>query len=61
MRECNGNKAYRMIFLCNPYHQLSAIKVLLVSLLFFTFEYIFLKQFLKIIDGKIYLLTYTFL
>ena len=26
LREHNANKAYNMLFLCNHYHQLSAIK-----------------------------------
>ena len=34
------------------------LKILLVSLLFFIVKYIFLETVCKIIDGKIYLLTY---
>ena len=45
-----------LLFLCNPYHQLSAIEnIVSYSLMLFIVEYIFLKQFV-IIDGKIYLL-----
>ena len=32
----NGNKAYNLLFLCNPYHQLSAIKdIVSYSLVFY--------------------------
>ena len=26
LRDHSGNKAYNLLFLCNPYHKLSAIK-----------------------------------
>ena len=26
LRDHKGNKAYNLLFLCNPYHQLSAVK-----------------------------------
>ena len=58
LKDHNGNEVYNLLFLCNPYHQLSAIKnIVSYSLMFFIVEYIFLKQFV-IIDSKIYLLTY---
>ena len=60
LRYRSGNKAYKLLFLCNPYHELSAIKILLVSLLSFIVEYIFLLQFIKLLTVKCtYLLTFT--
>ena len=36
LREHNENKAYNMLFLCNHYHQLSAIKYIVgYSLVFY--------------------------
>ena len=47
-----------MLFLCNPYHQLSAIKdIVSYSLVFYWRVYIF-ETVCKIIDGKIYLLRF---
>ena len=47
-----------MFFLCNPYHQLSVIKdIVSYSLVLYCWVYIF-ETVCKIIDGKIYLLTY---
>ena len=49
----DGNK----LFLCIPYHQLSAIKdIVSYSLVFYCRVYIF-ETVCKIIDGKMYLLT----
>ena len=54
----HGNKAYSLLFLCNSYHQLSAIKdTVSYSLVLYCWVYIFEKV-CKIIDGKIYFLTY---
>ena len=52
LREHNGNKAYNLLFLCNPYNLLSAIKDIGRCLFFFIAEYIFLKQFLKLLMVK---------
>ena len=58
LRDHNGNKAYKLFFLCIPYHQLSAIKdVVNFSLVFDCGAYIF-ETVCRIIDGKIYLLIY---
>ena len=36
IRDHNGNKAYKLLFLCNPCHQLSAIKdIVSLSLVFY--------------------------
>ena len=36
LRDHSGNKAYNLLFLCNPYHQLSAIKdIVSYSLVFY--------------------------
>ena len=57
-RDHNRNKAYNLLLLCNSYHQLSAIKDTgSYSLVFCSWIYIF-ETVRKIIDGKIYLLTY---
>ena len=51
-RNPNGNKAFELLFLCNPYHQLIAIKDIIS---FFLVFYILLKHFIvKLYDGKIY-------
>ena len=52
LRDHNGNKAYNLLFLCNPYNQFSAIKIFLVTLFFFIVEYIILKQFVKLLRVK---------
>ena len=58
LRDHNGNKAHNLLFLCNPYHQVSVIKdIVSYSLVFYCWAYIF-EAVCKIIDGKIYLLTY---
>ena len=58
LRDHNGNKAYNLLFLCNPYYQLSAIKDIASYSLVFIVEYRFLKQFLKLMMVKYtYLLT----
>ena len=59
LRDHNGNKAYNLLFLCNPYHQLSAIKdIVSYSLVFYCWVYIFLKHFVKLLQVKYtYLLT----
>ena len=57
LREHNANKAYNMLFLCNLYHQLSAIKYIVgYSLVFYCWMYIF-ETACKIVDDKTYLLT----
>ena len=58
LRDHNGNKVYKLFFLCIPYHQLLAIKdVVSFSLVFYCGVYIF-ETICKIIDGRIYLLIY---
>ena len=60
LRDYNGNKAYNLLFLCNPYHAINfrQLKILLVTLLFFIVDYIFLKQFVKLLMVKCtYILT----
>ena len=60
LRGHSGNKVYKLLFFCNPYHQLSAIKDIAsfsLVFLFFIVKYIFLEVVCKIIDGKIYLLA----
>ena len=53
LRDRNGNKAY-----VAPTINFQRLKMLLVTLLFFIFEYIFLKQFVKLLMVKYtYLLT----
>ena len=50
-------KLNKLLFLCNPYHQLSAIKdIVSFSLVFYCRVYIF-ETVCKIIDDKIQLLT----
>ena len=57
LRDHNENKAYNLLFLCNPYHQLSTIKdIVSYSLVFYFWVYI-CEAVCKIIDRKIYLYT----
>ena len=59
LRDHNGSKAYNLLFLCNPYHALSAIKdIVSYSLVFYCSVYVF-ETVCKIINGKIYLLNCT--
>ena len=60
LRNHNGNKAYNLLFLFDPYHAINfqQLKILLVTLLFFIVEYIFFKQFVKLMMVKYtYILT----
>ena len=58
LKDHNWNKAYNLLFLCNPYHQLSAIKdIISYSPVVYCWVYI-LETVCKVIDGKIYLNTY---
>ena len=53
-RDHNGNKASKLLLLCNPYHRLSAVKdIVSFSLVFF----LFLKRFIV----KRLTVKYTFL
>ena len=55
------NKAYNFLFLCNPYHQLSAIKeIASYSFVFYSWVYI-CETVCKIIEGKIYFLPFLFI
>ena len=39
----NGNKASKMLFLCNPYHQFLTVKDIVRFFLFFVVKYVFFK------------------
>ena len=55
----NGIKAYNLLFLCNPHHQLSSVKDIVGYSLVFIVEYKLLKQSVKLLMVKYTcLLTY---
>ena len=52
LRDHNGDKAYKLLFLCKPYHQLSVIKDFVSFSFVFIVDYMFLKQFVKLLMVK---------